>query len=163
MRSRISSKLIFASCVGYCDRAYCGFYITSSNMLSLIEGQNLTDVELIECINMGLWGMDATVFTFAGWLTAVGGVINYQALLGESGKLLLEKGHKIWVANGGNNVWLITVSAPSSPDIVFNYSLSSLVYMVQFRSIYIVVGQGALTSHSLYTTPNKGYVLCSFL
>ena len=35
-------------------------------MLSLIEGQNLTDVELIECINMGLWGMDATVFTFAG-------------------------------------------------------------------------------------------------
>ena len=33
MRSRISSKLIFASCVGYFDRAYCdnGFYMTSSN------------------------------------------------------------------------------------------------------------------------------------
>ena len=29
VRSRISSKLIFASYVGYFDRAYCGFYVTS--------------------------------------------------------------------------------------------------------------------------------------
>ena len=34
----ISSKLIFASCVGYFDRAYYGFYATSSRMLVLIEG-----------------------------------------------------------------------------------------------------------------------------
>ena len=38
MRSRISSKLIFAICVGYFDRAYDGFYVTSSRMLFLIEG-----------------------------------------------------------------------------------------------------------------------------
>ena len=29
VRSRISSKLILASCVGYFDRAYFGFYVTS--------------------------------------------------------------------------------------------------------------------------------------
>ena len=33
VRSRISSQLIFASCVGYFDRAYYGFYVTSSRML----------------------------------------------------------------------------------------------------------------------------------
>ena len=32
LRSRISSKLIFASCVEYFDRAYYGFYVTSSRM-----------------------------------------------------------------------------------------------------------------------------------
>ena len=36
MRSRISLKLIFASCVGYFDRAYYGFYVASSRMLYLI-------------------------------------------------------------------------------------------------------------------------------
>ena len=36
VRSRISSKLIFASCVGYFDRAYYGFYVASSRMLYLI-------------------------------------------------------------------------------------------------------------------------------
>ena len=40
MRSRISSKLIFASCVGYFDRAYYGF-MTSSRMLILIEGDKI--------------------------------------------------------------------------------------------------------------------------
>ena len=56
MRSRISSKLIFASCVGYFDRAYYGLYVTSSIMLVLIEGeQNLTGVELSDCTNMWLW------------------------------------------------------------------------------------------------------------
>ena len=33
VRSRISSKLIIASCVGYFDRAYYGYYVTSSRML----------------------------------------------------------------------------------------------------------------------------------
>ena len=37
MRSRISSNLIFASCVGYFDRAYYGSYVTSSRTLILIE------------------------------------------------------------------------------------------------------------------------------
>ena len=41
MRSRISSKLIFASYVGYFDRAYYGFYVTSSRMLVLIEGDKI--------------------------------------------------------------------------------------------------------------------------
>ena len=43
VRSRISSKLIFASCVGYFDRAYSGFYVTSSTMLLivLIERDNI--------------------------------------------------------------------------------------------------------------------------
>ena len=36
LRSKISSKLIFASCVGYFDRAYYGFYVTS-RMLVVIE------------------------------------------------------------------------------------------------------------------------------
>ena len=41
MRWRISSKLIFASCVGYVDRAYYGFYVTSSRMLVLTEGDKI--------------------------------------------------------------------------------------------------------------------------
>ena len=40
LRSRISSKLIFASCVGYLDRAYYGF-CRSSRMLILIEGNKI--------------------------------------------------------------------------------------------------------------------------
>ena len=36
VRSRILSKLIFAGCVEYVDRAYHGFYVTSSTMLVLI-------------------------------------------------------------------------------------------------------------------------------
>ena len=34
MRSRISSKVIFASCVGYFDPACYGFYVTFSRMFS---------------------------------------------------------------------------------------------------------------------------------
>ena len=41
VRSRISSKLISASCVGYFDRAYYGFYVTSSRMLVLTEGDKI--------------------------------------------------------------------------------------------------------------------------
>ena len=37
MRSRILPKLIFASRVGYFDRAYYGCYVTSSRMLVIIE------------------------------------------------------------------------------------------------------------------------------
>ena len=33
MRSRILSKFISASCVGYFDRAHDGFYVTTSRML----------------------------------------------------------------------------------------------------------------------------------
>ena len=38
VRSRVSSNLIFASCVRYCDRAYYGFSMTLSRTLVLIEG-----------------------------------------------------------------------------------------------------------------------------
>ena len=41
VRSRISSKLIFASCVGYFDRVYYGFYVTSSRLLDLTEGDKI--------------------------------------------------------------------------------------------------------------------------
>ena len=41
VRSRILSKLIFGSCVGYFDRAYYGFYVTSSRMLVLVEGDKI--------------------------------------------------------------------------------------------------------------------------
>ena len=41
VRSRISSKLIFVSCVENFDRAHYGFYVTSSTMLALIEGKLL--------------------------------------------------------------------------------------------------------------------------
>ena len=41
VRSRISSKPIFAGCVGYFDRAYYGFYVTSSRMLVLVEGDKI--------------------------------------------------------------------------------------------------------------------------
>ena len=37
VRSRISSKFIFASCVEYFDRAYDVFNVTSSKMLVLIK------------------------------------------------------------------------------------------------------------------------------
>ena len=33
--------LLFASCVGYFDRTYNGFYVTSSRMLVLIEGDKI--------------------------------------------------------------------------------------------------------------------------
>ena len=42
VRSRISSKLIFASCVGYYfDRACYGFCVTSSRTLVLTEGDKI--------------------------------------------------------------------------------------------------------------------------
>ena len=41
MRSRISSKLIFSSWVGYFDLAYYGYYVTLSRMLVLIEGDKI--------------------------------------------------------------------------------------------------------------------------
>ena len=41
MRSRISSKLVFVSCVGYFNHAYYGFYVTSSRMFVLIEGDKI--------------------------------------------------------------------------------------------------------------------------
>ena len=41
MRSTISSKLIFASCVGYFDLAYYGFSVASSRMLVLVEGNTI--------------------------------------------------------------------------------------------------------------------------
>ena len=34
-------ELIFASCVGYFDRAYYGIYVTSSRMLVLMEGNKI--------------------------------------------------------------------------------------------------------------------------
>ena len=37
----ISSKLIFASCVGYFDRAYYGFYVTSSRCMNHTKTQKL--------------------------------------------------------------------------------------------------------------------------
>ena len=68
MRSRISSKLIFATCVGYFDRACYGLYVTLSRMLILNEGQNLTAVELSECTNTKYVAMDmyATLFILVG-------------------------------------------------------------------------------------------------
>ena len=41
VRSRISSKLIFATCLGYFDRGYYGFCLTSLKMLVLIEGNKI--------------------------------------------------------------------------------------------------------------------------
>ena len=38
VRSRVSSKLIVASFVRYFDRAHYGFYVTSTRMLVLTEG-----------------------------------------------------------------------------------------------------------------------------
>ena len=55
MRSRNSSKLIFASCVGYFDRAYYGVYVTSSRMLVLIEGDKIRQLWNSVTINMWLW------------------------------------------------------------------------------------------------------------
>ena len=60
VRSRASSKLMFANCVGYFDRAYYGFYVTSSWILVLIEGNKIwPTVELSECTvqirSMWLW------------------------------------------------------------------------------------------------------------
>ena len=39
--SRISSKLIFATFMGYFDRAYYGHYVTSSRMLVLVVGDKI--------------------------------------------------------------------------------------------------------------------------
>ena len=74
MTSRISTKLIFVSCVGYFDRAYYGFYVTLTRVLVLLEGEhNLTAVELSECTNTKYVAMDmyATLFILVG-----GNIIN---------------------------------------------------------------------------------------
>ena len=53
MRSRISSKLIIASCVGYFDRAYYRFYVTSWRMLAVIEGNKILELwNSIVCTNI---------------------------------------------------------------------------------------------------------------
>ena len=56
VRTRISSKPILASCVGYFDRVQrVLFYVTSSRTLSPYwGGQNLTALEPSECRNMWL-------------------------------------------------------------------------------------------------------------
>ena len=57
-RSRISSKLIFASCVGYFDRVYNGFYVTPSRMLVLIEGNKIWQLwnsMSVQIRSMWLW------------------------------------------------------------------------------------------------------------
>ena len=41
VRSKISSKLIFASCVGYFDRAYYGFYAVWFYVTSRLEGNKI--------------------------------------------------------------------------------------------------------------------------
>ena len=68
MRSKISSKLIFASCVGYLDRTYYGFYVNSSRMLALIEGDIIGQLwnsvcEVYKCVVADMY---ATIFTFVG-------------------------------------------------------------------------------------------------
>ena len=58
VRSRISSNLIFASCVGYFDRAYYGFYVTSSRMIVLIEGNEIWQLwnsVSVQIRSMWLW------------------------------------------------------------------------------------------------------------
>ena len=60
MRSRISSKLIFASCVGYLDRTYYGFYVNSSRMLVPIKGGVI--LQLWDSVSE----VYATIFTFVG-------------------------------------------------------------------------------------------------
>ena len=61
-----------ASCVGYFDRAHDVFYVTSSRMLVLIEGQFLTAVELSECINRRLWiCMRPYLILMYAWMGAV--------------------------------------------------------------------------------------------
>ena len=61
--SRISSKLIFASCVGYFNCAYYGFYVTSSRMLVFIEGNkiwqlwNLVSVQTRRYGTYNMWTM----------------------------------------------------------------------------------------------------------
>ena len=64
MRSRISSKLIFASCVGYFVRAYYGFYVTSSRMLVLIEGNKI--LQLWNSVSVQVYGCGyvCAVFVF---------------------------------------------------------------------------------------------------
>ena len=53
-------------------------------------GQNLTTVELSECINLWLWICMRPYW----WTSFVWGGINDNTLLGESGKLFLDIGHK---------------------------------------------------------------------
>ena len=115
MRSRVSSHLIFSSYVGYFDRVYDGFYVTSSRTFVLIDGTK-SDSCATQCvykqIRMWLW---IRMRPYLYWLnvtlitTAVWGGINDHALLGESGKLSLAIGHKIWVVSGGSGEWSIVL------------------------------------------------------
>ena len=111
VRSRYFSKLIFASCVWYFDRAYYGFYLCDliKNASPCWGGQNLTAVELSECINMWLWICTRTYLNLSDliWITAVWGGRNDRTLLGDRAKLLLVVGHKIWVGNEGSGEWFI--------------------------------------------------------
>ena len=58
VRSRVSSNIIFASCVRYCDRAYYGFSMTLSRTLVLIEGNKswqLWNSVSVQIRSMWLW------------------------------------------------------------------------------------------------------------
>ena len=67
-------------------------------------GQHLTAVELRGRINLWLWIYVRPYIQLVDviWLTVVRGGINCRTSLGESGKLFLVIGHKIWVGNGGS-------------------------------------------------------------
>ena len=60
VRSRISSKLIFARCVRYLDRTYDGFYVNSSGMFVLTKGDILW--QLWDAVRE----VYATIITFIG-------------------------------------------------------------------------------------------------
>ena len=66
MRSRISSKLIIASCVGYSDHTYYEFYVTSSRMFVLTEGDKIGQLWNSRVYKHVAVDMYATLFTLVG-------------------------------------------------------------------------------------------------
>ena len=91
-RSRISSELIFASCVGYFGRANYRFYMNLT-MLVLNEGGTISQLRN---------STDAYICS-TGYVCDL--IENACTLLGKSGKLLLETGHEILGGNGGSGGW----------------------------------------------------------
>ena len=146
MRSRISSKLIFASCVGYFDRAYYGFYVTSSRMLVLFWGeQNLSRGTqwVYEYVTVDMYANLLHLLEVI-WLTAVWGAKN--ELLGESGKVLL--------VNMTQNI-----SVPCSPNTAFGFYNRDLYTWSNFGP-YIVGGGRGYWQRCFYRRFHR-VVLCS--
>ena len=162
-----TSNAIFASCVGYFERAYYGFYVTSSRMLSPYwGGQNLTTVELSECINMWLWIRMRPFLLTSVWRNLIN-----SSMRGKKWSCITRWIGQTTTRNRTQNMsgewkeWWVSIILCLFPIFLeYGFSIIELfILMVQFSSTYIVGGGGYWQRSFYRRVPHGGLVFCSFL